>query len=60
MTRQIRVSVNGKFQFTVPVRQDESAGAVAARIADVLGFTTYTVGIAVGQIDFHPNSPLPI
>lgn len=53
--RQVRISVAGRYQFTVTVSQDETLEVVAARAADVMKLGEYRPIIGVGQINFVPS-----
>lgn len=53
--RHIRISVAGKFQFTVTVSQDEPIEEVAARASSVMKLSGYRPVISIGQINFVPS-----
>lgn len=55
MNRQIRVSVNGSFQFVITVNQDEFADDVAARCATTMKLHNMRAVCTPGQINFIPR-----
>lgn len=57
--RQIRVNVNGTFQFTVKVSQAEDLEAVAQRCSDTMRLGHMQAHVSPGQINFIPASVKP-
>lgn len=56
MMRQIRISVNGVFQFSVRVQQDQPLEVVAQQAHDVMRLgDVYVPVITTGQINFIPR-----
>lgn len=59
MKRQIRINVNGAYQFTVRVSQDEALEAVAQRCSDTMRLGHMQAHVSPGQINFIPASVKP-